>query len=72
MQPSDFAENDPYLIITADSHAGLPTEQYREYLESKSHAQLDEFLLEQQARIVEREFGHVFPPRPTSGPWSLV
>lgn len=29
-------------------------------------------LFEQQARIVEREFGHVFPPRPTSGPWSLV
>jgi hypothetical protein len=29
MQPEDFADNDPYLIIAADSHAGLPTEQYR-------------------------------------------
>lgn len=29
-------------------------------------------LFERQASIVEREFGHAFPPRPTSGPWSLV
>ena len=29
-------------------------------------------LFERQASIVEREFGHTFPPRPTSGPWSLV
>ncbi len=27
------ADNDPYLMIAADAHAGLPTEQYREYLE---------------------------------------
>ena len=27
-----MSDNDPYLIIAADSHAGLPTEQYREYL----------------------------------------
>ena len=25
MQPEDFADNDPYLIIAGDSHAGLPT-----------------------------------------------
>jgi hypothetical protein len=25
MKPEDFADNDPYLIIAADSHAGLPT-----------------------------------------------
>ncbi|HEX7094684.1 MAG TPA: amidohydrolase, partial [Acidimicrobiales bacterium] len=37
-------DNAPYLIIAADSHAGLPTEQYREYLESKYHEAFDEFL----------------------------
>ena len=31
---------DPYLIITSDSHAGLPTAAYRPYLESKYHARL--------------------------------
>ena len=53
MKPEDFADNDPYLIVSADSHAGLPTDQYRPYLEKKYHAQLDEFLLEQQVRIEE-------------------
>jgi len=51
MQLSDFADNDPYLIVAADSHAGLPTEQYRHYLEKKYHEQLDGFLLEQQELI---------------------
>src|SRR6187200_43141 len=44
-------DNDPYLIIAADSHAGLPTEQYRQYLETKFHPQLDEFLSERAAAI---------------------
>ena len=44
-----FADDDPYLIIAADSHAGLPTEQYREYLESKYYPQFDEFLAERDA-----------------------
>ena len=46
-----MADNDPYLIIAADSHAGLPTEQYREYLESKFHPQFDEFLAERHEVI---------------------
>ena len=37
---------DPYLIITSDSHAGLPTAAYRPYLESKYHAAFDQFLNE--------------------------
>jgi predicted TIM-barrel fold metal-dependent hydrolase len=36
--------NDPYTVISADSHAGLPTELYRDYLERKYHPQFDEFL----------------------------
>ena len=51
MKPEDFADNDPYLIIAADSHAGLPTNDYRPYLEKKYHDQLDGFLLEQKELI---------------------
>ncbi|MCE2764022.1 MAG: amidohydrolase family protein [Ilumatobacteraceae bacterium] len=43
--------NDPYMIIAADSHAGLPTGQYRTYLEKKYWPQLDDFLAEQAALI---------------------
>jgi predicted TIM-barrel fold metal-dependent hydrolase len=46
-------DNDPYLIIAADSHAGLPTEQYREYLEAKFHPAFDEFLSEREAAVEE-------------------
>lgn len=48
---AEFDHNDPYLIIAADSHAGLPTEQYRGYLEKKYHPQFDEFLAERQAQL---------------------
>jgi predicted TIM-barrel fold metal-dependent hydrolase len=46
-----MGDNDPYLIIAADSHAGLPTEDYREYLESRFHPQFDEFLAERQEQV---------------------
>ena len=29
--------NDPYLLITADTHAGGSHEQYREYLDSHQY-----------------------------------
>ncbi len=48
---SDFADNDPYLIIAADSHAGLPTAQYRPYLEQKYIPQFEDFLKEQHELI---------------------
>lgn len=41
---------DPYLIISSDCHAGLPTEEYRPYLDSAFHADFDEFLGQRQAR----------------------
>ena len=44
---------DPYLIITSDSHAGLPTEAYRAYLESKYHRGLREFLGERGVALEE-------------------
>jgi hypothetical protein len=42
---------DPYLVISADSHAGLPTERYRPYLASAYHDQFDEFLAERAAQL---------------------
>ena len=45
------SDNDPYLIIAADSHAGLPTEQYRAYLEKKFHPAFDEFLAGRAAAV---------------------
>src|SRR3954464_12540327 len=45
--------NDVYTVISADAHAGLPTEQYRDYLEKKYWPQFDEFLSERGARVEE-------------------
>ena len=43
--------DDPYVIVSSDTHAGLPTQDYREYLASKYHPQFDEFLVEREAQI---------------------
>jgi hypothetical protein len=43
--------NAPYLIVSADSHAGLPTEDYRAYLPSKFHPAFDGFLSERAAQL---------------------
>ena len=43
--------NDPYVIVSADSHAGLPTADYRAYLDKKFHPQFDEFLTERTAQL---------------------
>jgi predicted TIM-barrel fold metal-dependent hydrolase len=48
---------EPYLIVSADTHAGLPTEQYRAYLEARFHPAFDEFLAgraDELQRITER------------------
>lgn len=42
--------DDPYLIISSDCHAGLPTEEYRPYLDARFHRDFDAFLGEQDAR----------------------
>jgi predicted TIM-barrel fold metal-dependent hydrolase len=42
-------DNDPYLIIAADSHAGLPTAEYRDYLDKKYYPQFEDFLAERAA-----------------------
>ena len=36
--------DEPYVVISADSHAGLPTELYRDYLERKYWPAFDDFL----------------------------
>ncbi len=45
--------NEPYLIVTSDSHAGLPTEAYRPYLESKYHPAFDQFMSERGIQLEE-------------------
>jgi len=35
---------EPYLVISSDCHAGLPNEQYRDWLDPKHHQALDEEL----------------------------
>ena len=42
---------EPYLIVSADSHAGLPTEQYRPYLDARFHPAFDDFLAERAAQL---------------------
>ena len=41
---------DRYCIVSADGHAGLPAEDYREYLDSKFSAAFDDYLAERHAR----------------------
>ena len=42
---------DPYLIVAADSHAGLPTEEYRTYLDARFHSQFDDFLRQRHVQL---------------------
>jgi len=45
--------NERYLIISADTHAGLPCEEYRPYLETRYHAAFDEYLEERHTHREE-------------------
>ncbi|MFI1742030.1 amidohydrolase family protein [Streptomyces sioyaensis] len=45
--------HEPYLIISSDCHAGLPTEEYRPYLDARFHRAFDEFLGQRDARHAE-------------------
>lgn len=47
------AHDDPYLVISSDCHAGLPTEEYRPYLERRFHRAFDDFLGQRAARRAE-------------------
>ena len=38
--------NDPYIIVSSDSHAGLQCEEYRPYLDSAVHSEFDEYVKE--------------------------
>ncbi|MEE9416251.1 MAG: amidohydrolase, partial [Acidimicrobiales bacterium] len=47
--------NDPYIIVSSDTHAGLQCEQYRPYLESSLHEAFDSYVVERHRhrRIAE-------------------
>jgi hypothetical protein len=34
----------PYVVVSSDTHAGLPVDEYREFLEASVHAEFDEWL----------------------------
>ena len=41
--PSELnLSNDPYVIVSSDSHAGLQCEEYRPYLESSVQDEFDD------------------------------
>ncbi|OOK75017.1 hypothetical protein BZL29_4424 [Mycobacterium kansasii] len=40
---------DPYIIISADCHAELPTERYREYIDPEYREDFEAFLVEKAA-----------------------
>jgi predicted TIM-barrel fold metal-dependent hydrolase len=42
-----------YIVVSADGHAGLPNEGYRDYLERRHHAAFDEWVAERAARREE-------------------
>ena len=44
---------DRYIVVSADGHAGLKCEDYRDYLAAEYHAPFDEFLAEREARRAE-------------------
>ena len=51
--------NDPYIIVSSDSHAGLQCEEYRPYLESSVHEEFDEYVAErhEHRRLTEEVNG---------------
>ncbi|MEM7139557.1 MAG: amidohydrolase family protein [Actinomycetota bacterium] len=54
--------NDPYIIVSSDTHAGLYVEDYREYLEASMHAEFDEWLVtrhEHRAMVEEMNGAYV-------------
>ena len=50
MSPSESETSERYTIISADGHAGLPCEEYREYLDPKFYPQFEEFLAERNTK----------------------
>ena len=46
---------DPYTLVSADAHAGLPTEQYRTYLEAKYHDAFDEYLGTRDQQLADQD-----------------
>ena len=51
--PVPESGSDHYMVVSADGHAGLPCEQYRQYLETAHHRAFDAFLDERLARREE-------------------
>jgi len=51
----ETGQSAPFLIISSDTHAGLRTEEYREFLERRYHPQLDLYLRWQESTAEVRQ-----------------
>ena len=53
--------NDPYVIVSSDTHAGLQCEEYRPYLDRSLHAEFDEYVAERhEHRRISEEINAEF------------
>ncbi|HAQ23110.1 MAG TPA: amidohydrolase, partial [Acidimicrobiaceae bacterium] len=65
--------NEPYIIVSSDTHAGLQCEQYREYLDPVLHAEFDEYVAErhEHRRISEELNGEFVKQWESENEWGL-
>ena len=65
--------NNPYVIVSSDTHAGLYVEDYRQYLESSLHAEFDEWLVtrHQHRAMVEELNGEYVQQWESDNEWGL-
>lgn len=57
-----MSPSEPYTIISADTHCGLPAAGYREYLDPDLHDRFDEYLAQVEAKrntVVELNYDYV-------------
>jgi sulfur carrier protein ThiS len=70
------ASSEPYLVISADCHAGLPTEQYRPYVDPDRREAFDQALAERERLSVTRSVSNKefadrwFGEKITTGPFA--
>ena len=67
-----MSNNDRYLIISADCHAGLPCEEYRPYLDPKYSVAFEDYLAERHAMRAQRMADSGYCASSASVLWSLV
>ena len=53
--------NEPYVIVSSDTHAGLQCEEYRPYLDPSLHGEFDDYVAERhEHRRISEEINAEF------------